>query len=80
MDIDLARDVARATFRSTRELGALVPVLKDKLEQGEYEIYAKAIASAIADIQLGILNRLIAEHPSLEAEIDVAIKKTGHYG
>jgi hypothetical protein len=77
MDIDMARNVARAAFRSTRELGALVPLLKEKPEPREYETYSKAIASAIADVQLGILNRLIAEHPALETEIEEAIHRTG---
>ena len=79
MDIDMARDIARAAFRSTRELGALVPILKDRLEPREFDSYAKAIASAIAGIQLDIVNRLIAEHPALEAEIETAINRTGQY-
>jgi hypothetical protein len=80
MDIDTARDVARAAFRSTRELGALMPLLKDKLEPHEFETYAKAIASAIAGIQFEILDKVTAAHPGLEAEIEAAIEKTGHYG
>ncbi len=44
MDIDLARTIARAAFRSSRELGALVPVLKEKLAADEYKTYSKAIA------------------------------------
>ncbi len=79
MDIDLARTVARAVFRSSRELGALVPVLKEKLAADEYKTYSKAIASAIANIQLDILNRLTAEHPGLETEIENAIKQSGRY-
>jgi hypothetical protein len=79
MDIELARTVARAAFRSSRELGALMPLLKEKLPSKEYEIYSKAIASAIAAIQLDIVNKLTAAHPGLEPEIESSIKKTGRY-
>jgi hypothetical protein len=79
MDIEMARTVARAAFRSTRELGALMPLLKEKLPAGEYALYSKAIASAIANIQLDIVNKLTTEHPGLESEIEGSIKKAGRY-
>jgi hypothetical protein len=79
MNIELARTIARAAFRSTRELGALMPLIKEKLPGEEYVVYSKAIASAIAGIQLDIVNKLTAEHPGLEAEIEKSIEKTGRY-
>jgi hypothetical protein len=79
MQIELARTVARAAFRSSRELGALVPVLKQKLSTDEFNIYSKAIATAIASIQVDIVNKLTIEHSGLEAEIEAAIKRDGHY-
>ena len=79
MQIELARTIARAAFRSSRELGALMPMLKSKLSTDEFNVYSKAIASAIAAIQVDIVNRLTAEYPGLESEIEAAIKKDGHY-
>ena len=71
--------VARATFRSSRELGELVPFLKDRLGAEEYTVYAKAIGSAIAAIQLDVMNKLVTHHPGLETEIEASIAKYGRY-
>lgn len=79
MNIEIARTIARAAFRSSRELGALIPILKNSLNDEEFRIHSKAIATAIASIQLEIVNKLIADHPNLEAEIESAIKRDGHY-
>jgi len=79
MEIDLARHVVRAAFRSSRELGDLLPFLKEHLNAKECEGYAKTIASAVAAIQVAVLNKLMVEHPSLEAEIDVTIAKYDRY-
>ncbi len=79
MDIDLARHVARAAFRSSRELSDLIPFLKDHLDTEEYQPYAKAIASAVAAIHLDLMNKLFADHPGLEAEVEASIEKYGRY-
>lgn len=79
MDVDLARHVARAAFRSSRELGDLVPFLKERLSADEYPDYARSIASAIAAIHLDLVNKLIADHPGLEGEIEASIATHGRY-
>jgi len=79
VNIDLARHVARAAFRSSRELSELVPFLKDRLDAEEYTMYAKAIGSVIAAIQLDVMNKLVTDHPVLEAEIEAGIAKYGRY-
>jgi len=53
--------------------------LKEHLNAKECEGYAKTIASAVAAIQVAVLNKLMVEHPSLEAEIDVTIAKYDRY-
>jgi hypothetical protein len=75
MDIDIARHLIRAVFRSEHELGNLIELLKRHCDETEYKIYAKAIAGAIAAINLEVMNRIIDAHPELEAEIDSSIKK-----
>jgi hypothetical protein len=79
MDIDLARHVVRAAFRSSHELGELLPVLKEHCSEEEYRAYTKAIATAIASIQLELTNRAASEHPGLEQEIEVSMNKYGRY-
>ena len=79
MDINLARQVARSAFRSSRELGNLIPVLKQTLDADEFQIYSKAIATAIATIQVEVVNRVTTAHPGLEAEIEDSIEKKGHF-
>ena len=75
MEIGVARPVIRAVFRSEHELGNLLELLENHCNEAEYKIYAKAIASAIASINLEVMNRIIDAHPGLEAEIDASIKK-----
>ena len=79
MNIDLARHVVRAAFRSSRELAELLPFLKDQLGPEEYTVYAKAVGSAVAAIQVDLMNKLVAAHPGLEAEIEASIAKHGRY-
>jgi hypothetical protein len=79
MEIDLARYLARAAFRSSRELGDLIPFLKTRLGAEEYQGYAKAIASAVAVIQIDLLNKLMLDHPALKAEIENSIAKYDRY-
>jgi hypothetical protein len=79
MNIDLARHIARAAFRSSREIGELVPFLKDRLSPDEYSIYSKAIGSAVAAIQVDLMNKLLADHPALNSEIEASIAKYGRY-
>lgn len=75
MKNELARHAARAAFRSSRELGDLLHLLKGELDETEYQGYAKAIATAIASIQLELVNKLTADHPGLQDEIDASIAK-----
>jgi hypothetical protein len=79
MDIDLARHVLRIAFSASRELGTLVPLLKEHCEAAEDEPYAKAIASTIAAIQLSLVNKVAADHPLLEAEMEGNIATYGQY-
>lgn len=79
MNIDVARHVIRALFRSGRELEELIPLLKENCEADEYQVYVKAIATAIASIHLEIGNRVTASHPGLEQEIESTIDKYDRY-
>jgi len=79
MQIEIARHIARAAFSCTRELGDLVPFLKEHLNADEYPSYAKALASAICAIQREILDKLEADHPALKAEIEASMRKYERY-
>ena len=79
MNIDIARHVARAAFKSSHELSELVPFLNDRLGAEEYAAYAKAIGLAVAAIQVDLMKKLVTDHPGLEAEIEASIAKHGRY-
>jgi hypothetical protein len=79
MDIDLARHIVRTAFHSGRELEELLGPLKEQCGEDEYDDYAKAIATAIAAIQLEVMNRALASHPDLEKEIEASIATFGRY-
>jgi len=79
MDISLARTVLRGAFRSADELQQLLPKLKEGCDADEYASYSKAIATAVAEIALEVTNRVITDHPDLEAEVEESIARTGTY-
>jgi hypothetical protein len=79
MQFDLARHVARAAFRSSRELSELVPFLKERLDECEYKSYAKAIGMVVAAIQVDLVNKLMADHPALKSEIESHLAEYGRY-
>ena len=79
MDIAVARHVLRATFRSSRELEYLIPLLKEACPPEEYDVLVRAIAGAIAENSLGVVNRILAAHPGLEAEVDADVARYGRY-
>ena len=79
MDIDVARHIVRTAFRSGRELESLLSMLKAHCKPDEYNGYAKAIAAAVASIHLEVINRVTADFPALEAEIEAQINKHGRY-
>lgn len=79
MDIDVARHVIRACFRSGRELETLLDLMKEHCDEQEYASYATAIATAIASIQVEIVNRIADSHPGLESEMEAVISKYGRY-
>jgi len=79
VDMDVARHIIRAAFRSARELENLLGLLKSHCSPEEYQIYATAIGTAIASIHLEVMNRVTDDFPTLEAEIEADIKKHGRY-
>ena len=79
MNIDIARHIARAALRSSRDLAELIPCLKAYLSADEHAAYSKAIGSAVAAIQLDVMNKVLADNPGLESEIEASIAKYGRY-
>ena len=75
MDQDLARHVIRTSFRTTRELGNLLAMMKQHLNEQEYRNYSHGIATAIDAIQVALLNTTFASHPELKAEVENSINK-----
>ena len=79
MDINVARHVLRTAFRSSGELQQLLPVLQKSCAADQYQAYAKAIAAVLAEITLELTNRVVAEHPVLEAEVEAHFTEHGRF-
>jgi hypothetical protein len=70
MDRDTANEVFNAALRSGDELQKLLPLLKTRCSADEYDVYLKAVATAMAEIGIELVNRVVAEHPELGAEME----------
>jgi hypothetical protein len=79
MDIDLAREFARSSFRISAELQELLPDIKRRCSEEEYRELARGIAKAIYSVGVALLNKALAAHPELEQEIEAAIANDGRY-
>jgi hypothetical protein len=77
MDKNIAREVVRAVFRSGGELEKLLGVLKDRSSAEEYKVYTRQVATAIDGIHVALLNKVLAQFPELEAEIEANLARTG---
>jgi hypothetical protein len=79
MDIDMARDVLRAAFRSSSELQSLLGPLKQRCNADEYTDYARGIAAAVDAIGVGLIKKATAAYPELTEEIEASIAKHGRF-
>lgn len=79
MDIETAREVVRAAFRSSSELQKLLGTLKGRCRPDEYQECARNIAAAIDTIGVSLIDKVLAEHPELSSEIETSISKDGRY-
>jgi len=79
MNIELARDIIRAAFRSTSELRKLLPTLKEQCSPAEYKAYALGIAGAIDAIMTNTISKVTQTYPDLAEEIDEQMAKHGRY-
>lgn len=77
MDESLARIVAVAAWRSTRELGDLVPLLKEHCSEEVYGDLLLGVAKALAEISTEVLNPVYAMHPQLEQEFERSVTRYG---
>jgi hypothetical protein len=79
MDIDFARQVIRASFRASAELQELLLLSKGRLKPDEQKEFALGIAGAIYGIAVATMNKALAAHPELEAEIEADLAAYGRY-
>jgi hypothetical protein len=79
MDIDLARRMIRVDFNVSRELQDVLQALKASCPEDEYRELARGIAAAIHTLGRGLMDKAIASHPELKAEIDTSISEHGYY-
>jgi hypothetical protein len=79
MDIDFARQAVRASFRASAELQELLLLSKERLVSDEQKEFALGIADAIYRIAEATMNKALAAHPELEAEIEAELAAYGQY-
>ena len=79
MNIDLAREMIRVAFATSRELQDLTALLKRQLDADEYKEHSLANAAAIAGIGDALTNKALAAHPELKDEIEAKLAKYGRY-
>ena len=77
MDIEFARHVIRAAFRSAGELQELLRISKSRLSPEEYKDFSSGIATAIGQITLDVTNKALAAHPELKQEIEAELATFG---
>lgn len=77
MDKDLAREVIRTAYRSGNELENLIGVLKNGCSPEEYKLYLRQIAMAIDGIHVALVDKVLAQYPELEAEMEANLARTG---
>lgn len=77
MDNELAEFIARVAFKNSSELSKLIPLLKDHLEQDEYEQYAKTISKITGLVSTEIILKIFDEHPDIDAKFKETIQKYG---
>ncbi|HZP20085.1 MAG TPA: hypothetical protein VFB16_07720 [Bauldia sp.] len=79
MDIDVARHMIRAAFRTSRELEGVLQFLKEICPDEEYRPLALGIAAAIDRIGIALIEPAEAAHPELRAETEASIARYGRY-
>lgn len=66
-------------MRSARELQDLLPLIREHCDPAEYEACAKAIASVVAEISLGLQKTVFENNPEVKAEVEEAVTRYGVY-
>jgi len=76
MDKELAMLIVNAAIRSQRELGDIVPLIKEHCTPEEYNVLLLATGSAIYEASL-IMERVYDLHPKLKDEFEGRLNKFG---
>ena len=79
MNVDLARDMIKTAFRSSSELQSFLGVLRQRCSPEGYKDYSRGIATAIDAIGVALINKALAAHPELNAEVEASIASRGQY-
>lgn len=77
MDSELAWHIIGVSFRVSRELQALLPLLKEQCSAEEYKGHARAIAGAIDGVNTALIDRALAAQPELKDRIEAELAEFG---
>jgi hypothetical protein len=76
MEKDLAKFIALTAFRSAADLGNLIPLLQE-CEETERKSFGMAFATASAEINRQVLQKVFAQYPELAEEFEQKVQKFG---
>ena len=69
--------VALTGFRSSAELGNLIPILKQHCSDAEFREFSDAITLAMTTIQMSVTEKAMAQVPGLDAELAAKVSTFG---
>lgn len=70
MNVELAREIIRASLASSATLQALLPTMRSQLSPGEYRELARSVAKVIDMIGVSLIASATKAHPELMREIE----------
>jgi hypothetical protein len=77
MKADAAWQIVKAGFRSSAELQGLLEFLKSNCSPQEYQIFSRAIATAIHSINVELTDRVLRDHPEMAERIESDLARFG---
>jgi hypothetical protein len=77
MDEELAWEMVRVSFQTSRDLQGVLGLLKENCSAEDYKSFAGRIAQAIDAVNDALLNTALAAHPGLAERIESELQEFG---
>ena len=77
MDEQLARITINTAMRAARDIGGLMPLLKDHCDPDAREPLSIGVGTVVHEIYASIVDPLFERYPALKAEIESNVERYG---